>query len=203
MGNSGKLAVVAAGVSVGLLVLLSITLEEIALFAFLAAVGIGYVACIAEVFARRRYFVALLGCVGSTLCVAFAIAFLRMWGIAFNQDGNALGTAVSTQDSDIYFYLAVAAGFGTLIALFAGAVLPGRRVAPAAKGMRPAARPRTTGTKGAQPRAKGSTAGAKSGAQTRRQATARGLTTRSSTPRTANQRAGAQRAGSRTTSKPR
>lgn len=128
MGNSGKLAIVAAGVSVGLLVLASITLEEAALFAFLAAVGVGYVACISEVFARRRYKIAVLGCVGSSLFVAFAVAFLRMWGLAFNDDGDAPGRTVSTQDSDAYFYLAAAAGAATLFVLFLGAVWPGGRV---------------------------------------------------------------------------
>lgn len=128
MGNSGKLAVVSACVALGLLVLTAITLEEAVMFTFLGVVAVGYLASITEVFARRRYLALVAGAVGSSLFVGFGMAFLRMYGLAFNQDTNALGTAVSTQDSDNYFYFSVAAGFGTLLVLFAGAVLPGRRV---------------------------------------------------------------------------
>lgn len=127
MGNSGKLAIIAAVVSAGLLVLLAITLEEAVLYTFLGVLAIGYLACVAEVFARRRYFILLLGTIASVLFIAFGIAFLRMWGLAFNQDENALGSAVSTKDSDIYFYLAALAGCSSLLVLFVGAVWPSRK----------------------------------------------------------------------------
>jgi lysylphosphatidylglycerol synthetase-like protein (DUF2156 family) len=136
MGNSGKLAIVSACVAMALLVLTAITLEEAAMFTFLGVVAVGYLASVAEVLSRRRYFALVLGAIGSSLFVGFAIAFLRMWGLAFNEDANATGIAVSTQDSDSYFYLAVAAGFAALLVLFAGAVWPGRR----RKGVRPAGR---------------------------------------------------------------
>lgn len=126
MGNSGKLAIISAVVSAGLLVLLAITLDETVMYAFLGVLAIGYLASVAEVFARRRYLMLLLGSVSSILFIAFGIAFLRMWGLAFNQDENALGNAVSTKDSDIYFYLAAAAGCGSLLVLFVGAVWPSR-----------------------------------------------------------------------------
>jgi MFS family permease len=104
----------------------AITLEEGVLFAFLSAAAVGYLSAVAEVFSRRRHLALILGAIGSSLTIGFAIAFLRMWGLAFNEESNAVGTAVNTQDSDSYFYLAAAAGFGTMLVLLAGAVLPGR-----------------------------------------------------------------------------
>ncbi|WP_286179232.1 hypothetical protein [Arthrobacter sp. ISL-95] len=124
MGNSGKLAVVAAFVSLGLLVLAAVVLEELVLCLFLGSVLVCYLASLVQVFNRRRYLVVLLGAAGTSLFIGCSIAFLRVWGIAFNQDAVALGSAASTQDSDIYFYLAAAAGVGTLAVLFLGAVVP-------------------------------------------------------------------------------
>ncbi|GAB2721527.1 hypothetical protein GCM10027038_20040 [Arthrobacter bambusae] len=143
MGNSGKLAIVSAVVSAGLLVLLAITLDETVMYIFLGVLAIGYLACVAEVFTRRRYFMLVLGAISTTLFIAFGIAFLRMWGLAFNQDENALGSAVSTKDSDIYFYLAALSGCSSLLVLFVGAVWPSRRAKAAARpaARRPAPRP--------------------------------------------------------------
>ncbi|WP_269995038.1 hypothetical protein [Arthrobacter sp. B2a2-09] len=144
MGNSGKLAIISAVVSAGLLVLLAITLEETVMYTFLGVLALGYLACVAEVFARRRYFMLVLGTISSILFIAFGIAFLRMWGLAFNQDENALGSAVSTKDSDIYFYLAALTGCSSLLVLFVGAVWPSRRNRATAASRptgRPAARP--------------------------------------------------------------
>ncbi|MCF3139628.1 hypothetical protein LRQ04_10200 [Paenarthrobacter sp. AR 02] len=124
MGNSGKLAVIAAFVSLGLLVLAAVVLEELVLYLFLGAVLLCYLSCIVQLFNRRRYLVVLLGAAGTSLFIGFSIAFLRMWGLAFNQDTNAMGSAVSTEDSDIYFYLAAVAGVGTLAVMFLGAVMP-------------------------------------------------------------------------------
>ncbi|MBN9129071.1 MAG: hypothetical protein J0I04_05365 [Paenarthrobacter ureafaciens] len=140
MGNSGKLAIVAAFVSLGLLVLAAVVLEEVVLYLFLGAVLTCYLASLVQVFNRRRYLVVLLAAVGTTLFVGFGIAFLRMWGLAFNQDSNAMGSAVSSQDSDIYFYLAAVAGVGTVAVLFLGAVMPsfGSRTAAPAPAKRPA-----------------------------------------------------------------
>lgn len=148
MGNSGKLAVVSAFVSLGLLVLAAVVLEELVLYLFLGSVLICYLASIVQVFNRRRYLVVLLGAAGTSLFIGCSIAFLRMWGIAFNQDSNPLGSAAlgspaSTQDSDIYFYLAAVAGFGTLGVLFLGAVVPSfgsRAAAPPKRPPTPAKR---------------------------------------------------------------
>ncbi|MFE4543336.1 hypothetical protein [Arthrobacter sp. NPDC056727] len=144
MGNSGKTAIGAFAAAAGLLVLTAITLEEAALVAFLAAVAVGYVASVSEAFARRRYLALLAGGAGTSLFIGCSIAFLRMWGLAFNQDAAALGQAVASRDSDIYFYLAAASGVLTLLVLFCAAVWPSRRrlrhAGPAA-----AARPRSGG----------------------------------------------------------
>ncbi|MFF2711270.1 hypothetical protein [Paenarthrobacter sp. NPDC058040] len=141
MGNSGKLAIVAAFVSLGLLVLAAAVLEEVVLYLLLGAILTCYLASLVQVFNRRRYLVVLVAAAGTALFIGFGIAFLRMWGLAFNQDANALGSAVSSKDSDIYFYLAAIAGMGTLVVLFLGAVWPafGSR-APVVAARRPAAK---------------------------------------------------------------
>ncbi|WP_442543748.1 hypothetical protein ACSBOX_18415 [Arthrobacter sp. KN11-1C] len=143
MGNSGKLAIVSAVVSAGLLVLLAITLDETVMYTFLGVLALGYLACVTEVIVRRRHFMLVLGAISSILFIAFGIAFLRMWGLAFNQDDNALGSAVSTKDSDIYFYLGALAGCSSLLVLFLGAVWPSRRAKAVARpaARRPAPRP--------------------------------------------------------------
>ncbi|WP_120522676.1 hypothetical protein [Arthrobacter celericrescens] len=142
MGNSGKLAVISAVVAGALLVLAAVTLEEWVLFMFFSAVVLGYLASLTLVLARRRYLVLALAFIGCTLFIAFGIAFLRMWGLAFTLSENSLGSAVSSKDSDIYFYLSLAAGGASLLVLFAGAVWPGRRTAPSRPaGRKPAPRP--------------------------------------------------------------
>jgi hypothetical protein len=127
MGNSGKTAIGAFTAAAGLLVLTATTLEEAALAGCLGAVAVGYVASVAESFARRRYLALLAGGAGTSLFIGCSIAFLRMWGLAFNQDAAALGQAVTSRDSDIYFYLAGASGMLTLLVLFCSAVWPSRR----------------------------------------------------------------------------
>jgi hypothetical protein len=131
MGNSGRIAIAAAIAAGGLLVLTAITLEESVLFAFLGTVAAGYLACVFQVAARGRNLILLVGGVGTSLFIGFAIAFLRMWGLAFTAEPDALGAAVTSQDSDIYFYLAAVAGVGTLLIMFGGAVWPaGKRLRP-------------------------------------------------------------------------
>ena len=145
MGNSGKTAIGAFAAAAGLLVLTAVTLEEAALVAFLGALAVGYVASVAEAFARHRYLALLAGGAGTSLFIGCSIAFLRMWGLAFNQSPAALGLAVTTRDSDIYFYLAAASGCLTLLVLFCAAVWPSRRGLRREQPMRPvaAARPRS------------------------------------------------------------
>jgi MFS family permease len=158
MGNSGKLALISSCIGLALLVVTAITLEEGVLFAFLSAAAVGYLSAVAEVFSRRRHLALILGAIGSSLTIGFAIAFLRMWGLAFNEESNAVGTAVKTQDSDSYFYLALAAGFGTMLVLLAGAVLPGARRIPAGRARK------SSGKEAAgQPRSKPATSKSKTG----------------------------------------
>ncbi len=154
MGNSGKLAVISAVVAGALLVLAAITLEEWVLFMFFGAVVLGYLASLTQVLARRRYVVLAAAFVGSTLFIAFGIAFLRMWGLAFTLSENSLGSAVSSEDSDIYFYLSIAAGGASLMLLFAGAVWPARRTGPPRPAARkPAPRPASTAARRPAPAA--------------------------------------------------
>lgn len=168
IGNSGRLAIVAALAAAGLLVLTAITFEEVVLFTFLGAVAVGYLACVVEVVARGRNLALLAGGLGTSLFIGFAIAFLRMWGLAFTAGPDSLAAAVTTQDSDVYFYLAALSGAGTLLVLFAGAVWPAgkqRRPGRSSYGRVPASRsgatrapaaksgaPRTSARKSAPPK---------------------------------------------------
>lgn len=126
MGSSGNIAIAAALTAVGLMVMTVFTLDESVLFALAGSVAVAYIASVWAVLARGRHLAMVLGAVGSGLAIAFSIAFLRMWGLAFNKDAAALGPAVASRDSDIYFYLAVVTGLLTLAFLFVAAVWPSR-----------------------------------------------------------------------------
>ncbi len=197
MGNCGKTAVGAVFAALGALALTAVTLEEAALFAFGGAVAVGYVASVAEAFARRRYLALLAGGVGTSLFIGCSIAFLRMWGLAFNQDPGALGEAVTTEDSDIYFYLAAASGLLTLLVLFTAAVWPsGRRLRPRAKvAARKPAPSRASARRPAARLPAGARQSPAAGQRTpaARQAAARPATPRQTTPRQATQRTAAPR----------
>ncbi|RAM39332.1 hypothetical protein [Arthrobacter globiformis] len=199
MGNSGKTAIGAFAAAAGLLVLTSITLEEAALVAFLGAVAVGYVASVAEAFARHRYLALLAGGVGTSLFIGCSIAFLRTWGLAFNQDAAALGQAATTRDSDIYFYLAAASGCLTLLVLFCAAVWPSRRRLQRNALPRPAGMP---GPRGAGPvRGAGSARPAArlpAGARQPGQRPVQQKHAQQPTPRKSAQPARAQRSGGRT-----
>jgi hypothetical protein len=126
MGISGKIAIGAFLAALALLVLTGITLHETVLLWFVGASATAYVACVAEVVVRRRHKTLAASGLGSILFIAFGIAFLRQWGLAFNPDPDALSTRVDSAHPDLYFYLAAAAGAVTLLLLVAGTVLPGR-----------------------------------------------------------------------------
>ncbi len=130
MGNSGRIAIGAMLAALALLVLTAITLHETVFLWFLAASAVAYVACVAELVIRRRHRTLAASGLGSTLFIAFGIAFLRQWGLAFNPDPEALSTRVDSAHPDLYFYLAAAAGAATLLLLVAGTVLPGRGNSP-------------------------------------------------------------------------
>lgn len=147
IGNSGKIAIAAVFAALGMLILTAITLEEAVMFTFLGAVGVGYLASVAEVFARRRYMALVLGSLGTSLCIGLTIAFLRMWGLALGQNAEGLGAAATAKDSDIYFYLAAATGSLTLLVLFAGAVWPPKKQVPVRPKASPAKRRPATAAK--------------------------------------------------------
>jgi hypothetical protein len=126
MGNSGRIAIGAILAALALLVLTGITLHETVFVWFLAVCAAAYVACVAELMIRRRHKALAAAGLGSILFIAFGIAFLRQWGLAFNPDPDALSTRVDAAHPDLYFYLAAVSGAATLLLLFAGTVLPGR-----------------------------------------------------------------------------
>lgn len=193
MGISGKIAIGAFLAALALLVLTLSTLNETVFLWFAGAAATAYVACVGEVVVRRRHKVLAASGLGSILFIAFGIAFLRQWGLAFNPDPDALSTRVDARYPDLYFYLSAAAGAVTLLLLFAGTVVPGRgraRLAPGARGgRRPARAPGGTGAPGSRTagsRTAGSrTAGARTAgpraAGTR--TTARGTAARPAAPR--------------------
>lgn len=160
MGNNGKIAIGAFLAALALLALAGITLHETVFLWFLAASAVAYVACVSEVVIRRRHRTLAASGVGSVLFIAFGIAFLRQWGLAFNADPDAMSTPVDSPYPDLYFYLAAGAGAATLLLLVAGTVLPGRgwraragsaaRRRPASGARRPASR--TSGTRRAPSR---------------------------------------------------
>lgn len=140
-GNNTRIAIGAFVAAMGLLALAGITLHETVFLWFLAACATAYVACVSEVIIRRRHRTLAASGVGSILFIAFSIAFLRQWGLAFTNDPDAMSTPVDSKYPDLYFYLAAAAGAATLLLLVAGTVLPGRGRRPRAAGHAPRRRP--------------------------------------------------------------
>jgi hypothetical protein len=151
MGNSGKIAIGAFVAAAALLVLTGVTLHEAVLMCFLAAAVIAYVGCVAEVVIRRRHKTLAASGVGTILFIAFGVAFLRQWGLAFSPDPAALTAPVTTAHPDLYFYLAAAAGAATLLLLFAGTVLPGSRGPARAYAPRPASATRPAARRASSP----------------------------------------------------
>lgn len=141
MGNNTKIAIAAFFAALALLALAGITLHETVFLWFLAACAAAYVACVSEVIIRRRHRTLAASGIGSILFIAFGIAFLRQWGLAFNADPDAMSTPVDSEHPDLYFYLAAAAGAATLLLLVAGSVLPGRGRRPRGVGHAPRRRP--------------------------------------------------------------
>ncbi len=158
MGISGKTAIGAILAALALLVLTGITLNGTVLLWFVAAAGVAYVTCAAEIIRRGRNRTLAASGLGSILFIAFGIAYLRQWGLAFTSDPEALSRPVNSAYPDLYFFLAAGSGALTLLLLFAGAVLPGRgrgartpgtaarrRPATSARGPARASSPRTAG----------------------------------------------------------
>jgi hypothetical protein len=130
MGTSGKFAVISATAALGMLVLTAITLEEAVMVTFLGLVALAYVAAVAEVLARGRRLALLATGAGTSLTVAFSLAFISTWELAFADQSSFLGTPLPTGDPDNYFYWAAASAVATVLVLFLGAVWPaGKRLA--------------------------------------------------------------------------
>ena len=191
MGNNGKIAIGAFLAALALLALAGITLHETVFLWFLAASAAAYVACVSEVVIRRRHRTLAASGIGSILFIAFGIAFLRQWGLAFNADPDAMSTPVDSAYPDLYFYLAAASGAATLLLLVAGTVLPGRGWRARAAGPAPRRRP-ASGARRPAPRAS-ATGRAPSRASAPRP-TPRPATPRSAAPRPAAPRPAAPRA---------
>jgi hypothetical protein len=166
MGNSGKFAVICGIVAAGLLILTGMTLAEPVFVAFLAVLGLAYVASVAEVLARGRRFMLLAAGAGTSLTIGFALAFIGTWELAYDGQSSFLGTPLPTSDPDNYFIGAAASSVATLLVLFLGAAWPaGQRVGspsrrpspaqrrPAATTGRPAARKTATAQRASGSRA--------------------------------------------------
>ena len=133
MGKSGKLAVIAGIVAAGLLVLTGMTLAEPVFMAFLGVLALACLACIVEILKRGRRVALLAAGAGTSLTVAFSLAFVSTWELAFADEPSFFGTPLPTRDPDNYFFGAAAAALATLFVLFLGAAWPrGRRLRAAA-----------------------------------------------------------------------
>jgi hypothetical protein len=191
MGNSGKFALIAAVAALGMLVLTAITLEEAVAVTFLGLVALAYVAAVAEVLARGRRLALLATGAGTSLSVAFSLAFISTWELAFADQSSFLGTPLPTGDPDNYFYWAAASAVATVLVLFLGATWPaGKR--PGAPRRKPSPAKRRPAPGARRPAARGTT--------TQRPAPQRAATQRASTQRVAAQRAAAKGTSAQRTS---
>lgn len=197
MGNSGKFALIAAVAALGMLVLTAITLEEAVMVTFLGLVALAYVSAVAEVLARGRRLALIATGAGTSLTVAFSLAFLSTWELAFANQSSFLGTPLPTGDPDNYFYWAAASAVSTLFVLFLAAAWPagrqlGVRGKPSPANRRPASAARRQAAKGG----------------TQRRPAQRATTQRTSVQRTSTQAKSAQgksaqgASGSRTPTRP-
>ncbi len=183
MGNSGKFALIAAVAALGMLVLTAITLEEAVMVTFLGLVALAYISAVAEVLARGRRFALLATGAGTSLTIAFSLAFISTWELAFAEESSFLGTPLPTGDPDNYFYWAAASAVATVLVLFLGAAWPaGRRLGAA--GRKPSPTKRRPASAARRPAAKGTTA--------QRSSAQRTATQRAANQRTANRRTNAQ-----------
>lgn len=137
MGPSAKLAVIAAIVAGGLLLLTGITLALPVFWAFLGVLGLAYLACVLELVLRRRRTVLVLGGAATSIAIACSLGFLGNWGLASQETSSFFGTPLPTANPDHYFYLAGLALAAALVILFVGAVWRTPRRKPATRRPRP------------------------------------------------------------------
>jgi hypothetical protein len=148
MGNSGKFALIAAVAALGMLVLTAITLDEAVMVTFLGLLALAYLAAVAEVLARRRHFALIATAAGTSLTLAFSLAFVSTWELAYADQSSVLGTPLPTKDPDSYFYWGAASAVATLLVLFFGAAWPaGRRLGTPRRKPAPVKRRPVSGTR--------------------------------------------------------
>lgn len=136
MGLSGKFALIMAVAALGMLVLTAITLDEAVMVTFLGLVAVAYVAGVAEVVQRRRRVALVATGVGSSLTIAFSLAFLSTWELAFVDQSSIIGTPLPTNDPDNYFFWAAASAAATVLVLFLGVAWPsGRKLGAGSRAM--------------------------------------------------------------------
>lgn len=141
MGNSGKFALITAVAAAGMLVLTAITLEEAVLATFLGLLALAYLAAVTEVISRGRNLVLFITAAGTSLSLAFSLAFVSTWELAFAEQSSFFGTPLPTGDPDNYFYWGAASAMATLVVLFLGAAWPsGRRLGTVRRRPSPAKR---------------------------------------------------------------
>ena len=192
MGKSGKLAVIAGIVAAGLLVLTGMTLAEPVFVAFLGVLALACLACIVELLNRGRRVALLAAGAGTSLTVAFSLAFVSTWELAFAGEPSFFGTPLPTGDPDNYFFGAAAAALATLFVLFLGAAWPrGRRLRSAA------GRGRTGKGNAGKGRAAGQGAGGNRRTTTAGRPAAKGTAQRKPAARSAGAGTGSQGAASR------
>ena len=190
MGKSGKLAVIAGIVAAGLLVLTGMTLAEPVFVAFLGVLALACLACIVELLNRGRRVALLAAGAGTSLTVAFSLAFVSTWELAFAGEPSFFGTPLPTGDPDNYFFGAAAAALATLFVLFLGAAWPrGRRLRSAA------GRGRTGKGNAGKGRAAGQGAGGNRRTTTAGRPAAKGTAQRRPAARTAGAGTGSQGTG--------
>ncbi len=154
MGFSGKFALITAVAALGVLVLTAITLEEAVAVTFLGLAAVSYVAAVAELLVRRRHVALVATGVGSSLTVAFSLAFLSTWELAFVNQSTIIGTPLPTDDPDNYFFWAAASAGATMVVLFLGAVWPpGHRLGAGRRPVAGSSRRRTPSMGGPSARA--------------------------------------------------
>lgn len=148
--TSARVTLVAAGAAVALGVIAGASLDGGAATLALTALG-GFVACaLYAILSMSRYALAAVAAASSALAIGCALAFLRLLGLAWDQDPDAV-TTVSSRDADPFFFGAIAATAVTLILLLAGAAWPQahrpskrRRPAAGAAARRPVRAPSST-----------------------------------------------------------
>ncbi|MDQ4504223.1 hypothetical protein [Sinomonas sp. ASV322] len=134
-----------------LLALTAWTLEEWLGALALVALTAFVLCALYAILAMNRYWVAAAAALSAALTIGCTLAFLRVLGVAWDDDPTAV-TSVSSRDADPYFAGAAVALVATLATLFAGAVWPRQRQAPRRPNPSRPSRPTSPSTRRTPPR---------------------------------------------------